>query len=418
MIKTEVCIIGAGPGGAATALKLSYLGIDSILIDKATFPRDKVCGDALSGKVSVLLDRLDTDIMKRFRHTKTPYGVWGIRLVPSNTPPLDLYFPASKENKEISPGYVATRVDFDNFLIQEVKRRDNITLHEGIQIEEYEKTDYGFRIKDTKSNLEIETKILIVANGAQSSFTRKYANIVKEPKHYAGAVRAYYDNVKMEEGLQLIELHFIDEIVPGYFWIFPLPGNKSNVGLGLRTDVISKRKINLKNSMIDIIEKHPELSKRFTEATRISDIVGYGLPLGSKSRVISGDNFMLVGDAAYLVDPMTGEGIGNAIYSGFMAAEQAQTCLQTSQFSAKVMAEYDKRVERVLGKEMKLSYQLQKMLSYPWAVKLIARIIHGNKNMIRVLSNMYTNLEMRKQLVNPLFWVKMMFKKTVAGKTS
>lgn len=416
MINTEVCIVGAGPGGAATALKLSYLGIDCILVDKATFPRDKVCGDALSAKVSVLLDRIDPEIMNRFRATETQYDIWGIRLVTSNTPPVDLYFPTANDN-EISPGYVASRLDFDSFLIEEVKRRDNIILYEGLQIEEYVKTDNGFIIKDTTGKLEINTKILIVANGAHSTFTRRYAKIVKEPKHYAGAVRAYYENIKMEEGLQLIELHFIDEIIPGYFWIFPLPGNKFNVGLGLRTDVISKRKINLKKSMLEIIEKNPQISKRFIDAKQLSDIVGYGLPLGSKSRVISGDHFMLVGDAAYLVDPMSGEGIGNAIYSGVIAAEQVQTCLQTNQFSAKIMSDYDKRVERVLGKEMKLSYQLQKMLSYPWILKLMAKITHRNKNMIRLFSKMYTDLEMRKQLVNPLFWIKMMMKKTQVDKT-
>ena len=66
MIQADVCIVGAGPGGAATALKLSYLGIPSILIDKATFPRDKVCGDAISGKVTTLMSRLDPDMLKRF----------------------------------------------------------------------------------------------------------------------------------------------------------------------------------------------------------------------------------------------------------------------------------------------------------------------------------------------------------------
>ncbi|MEM9821792.1 MAG: FAD-dependent monooxygenase, partial [Bacteroidota bacterium] len=59
MIKTEVCIVGAGPGGAGAALQLAYQNIPSVLIDKATFPRDKICGDALSGKVVTVLNRMD-----------------------------------------------------------------------------------------------------------------------------------------------------------------------------------------------------------------------------------------------------------------------------------------------------------------------------------------------------------------------
>lgn len=411
MFKTNVCILGAGPGGAATALKLSYLGIPNILIDKSIFPRDKVCGDALSGKVSVLFDRLDPNIMNRFREIAVPYDVWGIRFVPPNTPPIDLYFPLKSDQIGIAPGYVSKRMDFDNFLINEVKKRDNITFYEGINIEEINKTLEGFELSDKSGHFKVSTRMLLIANGANSAFTKKYAGIVKEPKHYAGAVRAYYENVTIESNKNLIELHFIDEIVPGYFWIFPLPNNQSNVGLGLRTDVISKRKLNMKKCMEDIISNHPVLSKRFENASRLSEIVGYGLPLGSKKRTISGDHFMLIGDAAYLVDPMTGEGIGNAIYSGFMAAEQTQKCLESNNFTAKYISDYDERVERVLGKEMILSYRLQKMLRYPIIVKLLAKIINGNKNLINLMSDMYTDLEKRKQLVNPVFWIKMLFGK-------
>ena len=67
MIETDVCIVGAGPGGAAAALKLSYLGIPCLILDKATFPRDKVCGDTVSGKVTTLLGRLDPAMLNRFR---------------------------------------------------------------------------------------------------------------------------------------------------------------------------------------------------------------------------------------------------------------------------------------------------------------------------------------------------------------
>ncbi len=84
MIKTKVCIVGAGPGGAATALKLSYLGIECVLIDKAVFPRDKVCGDAISGKVTTLLKRLDPEMLKRFNELPIHSDVWGINfIVPS-----------------------------------------------------------------------------------------------------------------------------------------------------------------------------------------------------------------------------------------------------------------------------------------------------------------------------------------------
>ena len=119
MIKTDVCILGAGPAGASTALHLSYRGIPSVLIDKAVFPRDKVCGDALSGKVPLLLKRLDPQVLARFeQRAEMLTDVWGIRFIAPNRTALDIPFkPNYDKTKETSPGYVAKRIDFDNFLI-------------------------------------------------------------------------------------------------------------------------------------------------------------------------------------------------------------------------------------------------------------------------------------------------------------
>ena len=82
--------------------------------------------------------------------------------------------------------------------------------------------------------------------------------------------------------------------------------------------------------------------------------------LDQKSVKLSGDHYMLVGDAAHLIDPLTGEGIGNAFYSGFIAAEQAIECLKANNFSTTFLTAYDKRIRRVLGSEMKLSYRIQR----------------------------------------------------------
>ena len=119
----------------------------------------------------------------------------------------------------------------------------------------------------------------------------------------------------------------------------------------------------------------------------------------------------LVGDAGHLVDPLTGEGIGNAFYSGFIAAEQLQQCLAADDFSASFLKAYDQRVSRVLGSEMRLSYRLQKMLAYPWLVNLLANIIAGNRRVAALLSGMYNDFALREQLVKPWFWMKMFFRR-------
>lgn len=412
MIKTKVCIVGAGPGGVATALKLSYMGIPSVLVDKAKFPRDKVCGDAISGKVTTLLNRLDPEILLRFGNEPTHTDVWGIAFAVPNGKVLDIPFkPNYVRDEKNAPGYICKRVDFDNFMIQEVKRRENIQFHEGVNIQKFEKSEKGWTVINEDGSFSVNSEILVMANGAHSSFTRKIAGIEKENAHHAGAVRAYFKNVQGLKKDNFIELHFLKQLTPGYFWIFPLPDGNANVGLGMRSDFIKKRSINLKKAFFEVINSHPEIFERFENAEMVGKLEGYGLPLGSKSRHISGERFMLVGDAGHLVDPLTGEGIGHAFYSGFIAAEQARDCFEKNDFSKAYMREYDIRVARVLGSEMKLSYRLQTLMRVVPVVNLLGSIISGNRKFLEVLSRMYNDFDLRGQLVKPFFWIKMFFSK-------
>lgn len=408
MLETDIFILGAGPGGVATALKLSYLGIPCVIADKASFPRDKVCGDAISGKVTTLLNRLDPAILSRFHASPRQVDVWGMRFLAPNGTILDIPF-TSQQDKSVqnAPGYVCRRMDFDNFLIEELKQRKEVRFFENKAITTYVREGDQWLLSDESGTFQVKTRLLIVADGAYSRFSRQVAGLEKDNAHYGAAVRAYYSNVKDLSKEGYIELHFIKSIIPGYFWIFPLPNGGANVGLGMRSDVLTKRQLNLKKSLADIIAEHPRIAPRFKEAKLEGKIVGFGLPLGSKKRAISGDGYMLVGDAGHLVDPLTGEGIGNAFYSGFIAAEQAQACLQENDFSAAFLQDYDVRVARVLGSEMKLSYRLQKFISYPWVANAMGYIISRNQKTIQVLSHMYTDFSLREQFAKPLFWLKM-----------
>ena len=404
MTESPIVIMGAGPAGAATALKLSYLGIPSVLIDRATFPRDKVCGDALSGKVAVLLDRLDPAIMDRLRVRYQPTDVWGVRFSAPSARCIDLPFSADYvRNPAAAPGYVAKRMDFDNFLVEEVQRRDNISFHHGTEIGSWEKTDEGYVVTTKDGTQSWSCRLLIDGSGAHSRFSRKEAGMEVDHDHHAAAVRAYYRGVTGFHADNFIELHFLNDYCPGYFWIFPLPNGEANVGLGMRSDILKKKGTNLRKALDEIVAS-PQFRDRFAGAEQIDPTVGYGLPLGSKERVLSGDNYLLIGDAGHLIDPLTGEGIGNGIYSGFIAAELAEKCIAENRFDADYLAAYDVRIARVLRSEMKVSYRLQQTLQWKALTNLIARVIAANPKVLNAISILYTDLEARRQLFKPWFW--------------
>jgi menaquinone-9 beta-reductase len=414
MLETNVCIIGAGPAGAAAALQLAQLGINCVIVDKAVFPRDKVCGDGLSGKVITALNRIDPAIAERLKAAAFKVNSWGVTFVSPARYSLDVgyrpdYNSQDQAHKETPIGYVCKRMDFDNFLVDEIKARKEIQLFEGITIDKYEHTAEGYIISDKSGQFQVKAPLLIIANGAHSAFTKDVAGITMEPAHYMAGIRAYYKNVSGNNADNFIELHFLKSLLPGYFWVFPLPNGEANVGVGMLSETVRRNKVNLKKEMLDIIANDPVFKERFKNAELVSSIEGYGLPLGSKVRKLSGDHYMLTGDAAYLIDPFTGEGIGNGLYSGRIAALKAAEAIQAKDFSAAKLTAYDAEIYRVLGPELKLSHRLQKLVKYPWLFNTLMKISSRNKHLQELLSSMFYEVDLRKKLAKPSFYFKLIF---------
>src|SRR3954464_2030519 len=136
MIETDVLITGAGPAGASAALFLAKKGIASVIVDKATFPRDKICGDALSGKAVQMLRKLDPALISEIQGDKNFLGSWGVTFVAPSGQALRIPFRTKKE-QQAAPGFIATRLNFDNWLVGKVKSDPHVQLAEQTEIRDY-----------------------------------------------------------------------------------------------------------------------------------------------------------------------------------------------------------------------------------------------------------------------------------------
>lgn len=410
----EVVIAGAGPAGATASFFLSKAGIPHLLIDPSEFPRDKICGDAISGKSMDVLRKMDPSFIEEMRHNPADYlPTWGILFGAPGSKKLEVPFKLKRDENTPPVGYVSQRVAFDNFLFEKTESTF-CDRHCGWKLTGIQRLQTGLRLTlshTSGATTEVFTRMLLGAEGERSLTAKQLAGYVKEKKHYAAGLRQYWEGVEGFHADNYIELHFFKNIQPGYFWIFPLPNGKANVGIGMRSDRVADKKVDLKKALKAAIEDNPEMKARFANAKPMETTKGWGLPMGSKKRPLSGDNFLLLGDAASLIDPFTGEGIGNGMKSGMLAAFAVEKALKSDKLDAAFLKEaYDQPVYRALWDELKLSTFLQKCLDYPWLFDFVVKKAERNPTLKETITCMFDDLDIRDRLRSPSFYLKLLFR--------
>lgn len=406
--KADVIICGAGPAGTSAALSLQGSGLRVALLDKASFPRDKICGDALSGKVVSVAKYIDSGLLEDFYNFDEKIGSYGIRFLSPSGIQLDIPFKADLSGLIHPPGFVSRRIDFDNFLVNKAISCDHVKWFPDSGVTKVLPTDEGITVE--AGGRSFTGKVVIGADGAHSVVAKDSGlrNISK--RHHSAGVRAYVQGVHGFHDQNFIELHFLKDLLPGYFWVFPLPNGAANVGLGMLSSDLAKRpELNLRKRLLEIIRKHPEISPRFQNAEIEGKVMGFGLPLGSRTLPISSNRVLLTGDAASLIDPFSGEGIGNAMISGRMAAKHIIDLFPKDQFNARTLEAYDKAIYNKLGPELRVSHLMQKLVNYPWLFDFVAKKGNRNPSVKALMTMMFESVDLRKELTRPGFYWSLLF---------
>ena len=401
----DVAIVGGGPAGATAALYANRLGLKAILVDKSIWPRDKICGDALSGKAVDMLK--DLDILSEI---KLLDGSTINRIVfgsPKNKI-FEIDLSKSLNDRHIREGYVIPRKTFDHFLFN--KAKETVDVIEGFNVQDILFDNHsvvGVKGLNQKGEMQdILSSVVFGCDGFNSIVAKKLNLYKMDMKHTALGIRCYFKDV---QGLtDQIELHFLKEINPGYFWIFPAGNGIANVGLGLSKKYIKKNKKDL-IELLDVVTQLNYFKERFRIARPLEKPRGWNLPMGSIHRKNHGNGFMLLGDAAGLIDPFTGEGIGNAMLSAKYAIKALKEAIDLNDISESSLSAYDKMLWDEIGPELKISTNLQKLARSKFLLNFVINRASRNENLKDVIGGMLANEVARGDLTNPLFYYKILF---------
>jgi menaquinone-9 beta-reductase len=340
----DAVVVGAGPGGAAAGYFLAEAGHDVVVIEKESFPRDKVCGDGLTPRAVKALQSLG---LRDEAEGRLPG--WdrqdGLRMYGAGIT-LDLPWPELDDWP--SHSVTATRSLFDHTLARNAAKAGAQVWEETevlgptyLTSSERRVSGVRYRRADGSEGI-VRAPVVLAADGGSSRFAINLGLHRDDTRPMGVAVRAYYRSPRAAMGMMegFLELYRRDvpgpvtgsgdsrgELLPGYGWIFPLDDGLVNVGWGLLNTSKHFRTTNYRKTLDEWVAGFPE-EWGIRKDTMVGRPRSAGLPMGHNRKPPVYKGALLVGDAAGMVNPFNGEGISYAIEAAAMAADAVDSALR------------------------------------------------------------------------------------------
>ncbi len=308
---TDVLVVGCGPAGSATAAWLARAGREVTVLDAATFPRDKTCGDGLTPRAMAEVDRLGLGGWARDRITIRGLELRGFghdRRVP---------WPAGEHG---GTGSAVRRTVFDDRL-RRTAVEDGAVVLDGVRVTGVERGDDDEVVAVRAGEQRIACRTLVVADGVRSPVGKMLGRTWHRDTVYAVAARSYVRSARHDHPWIGSDLELRDEagaIQPGYGWVFPLGDGEINLGVGALATAARPAKVAVK----DLLQHYARSVRGEWELEGDPRAVTSALlPMGGAVSGVAGRNWAAVGDAAACVNPLNGEGIDYALEGGRLLAE-------------------------------------------------------------------------------------------------
>ena len=392
----DVIVVGAGPGGSATAHHLARAGHDVLLLEKTSFPREKVCGDGLTPRAvrSLVSMGIDTSEQAGWLHNK------GLRIIGGG---MRLEIPWPELASYPAYGLVRPRSDFDDLLARQAVKsgallRENTTVTGPVLDKAGRIT--GVTTKGENGPVTYSAPLVVAADGNSSRLSLAMGLEKRDDRPMGVAVRTYYrsprhDDDWLESWLELWDRgdDGRERLLPGYGWIFGVGDGTSNVGLGILNTSTAWGKVDYKDLLKRWLDNTPE-EWGFRDHNMVGQVRGAALPMGFNRKPHYANGMLLVGDAGGMVNPFNGEGIAYAMESGEMAADVITQALSrtTPEAAERVLQGYVKALDqryggyytvgrlfvKAIGNPRVMNYLTQHGLHHPglmgFALKLMANI--------------------------------------------
>jgi len=357
----DVAVVGAGPAGVAAAMTLARAGRDVLLVDKASFPRDKICGDGLTAGALRLLESLGFDPA----------------VVPSWQPVDDVVVSSPSQREVVFPlpraagryAVVARRTELDAALV-DLARAAGVRVHEGHPLLDAEERDDRI-VLQVEGLGPVEARYAIGADGMWSPL-RKHLGVATEG--YRGewhAFRQYFTGVGPRAARELF-VWFEPDLLPGYAWSFPLPSGVANVGFGIQREGGKVARVqDMKALWPDLLARPHIRAVLGADAQPESPHRAWPIPARVDDIRLATARALFVGDAAAATDPMTGEGIGQALLTGVLAAEAIEA---GGLDAGAVTARYERAVRAALVADHRMSMLLIRALRHRKGARAAVRV--------------------------------------------
>ncbi len=368
--EADVIVVGAGPGGSATAYWLAQAGLDVLLIEKATFPRDKVCGDGFTPRgVKPLIDMgIDTGLEAGWiRHRGLRVYGGGHRLE------LDWPELASYPNY----GLVRPRLDFDELLARHAQKA-GAHLLEGTRVDGAV-LDRSGRVVGVDGRGEGGNPVsyraqLTIDAGGMSGTVGKSLGLARRTDRPMGvAMRRYFTSPRTNDEYieSWLELRDGERLLPGYGWIFGMGDGTVNVGLGVLNSSTAYGNTDYREMLKRWLDNVPA-EWTLTQQTATGPVRGAGLPMGFNRAPQYTRGLMLVGDAAGAINPFNGEGIAYAMETGKLAAEHAVQALArpAGPHREQALRSYVDSLKGTYGGYYRLGNIFVKLIGHPEVMRL------------------------------------------------